>query len=65
MRNDIELGRLSKRIKIFTTIDVDKGCRGMFSSYISDILGKMIHIGWKIGRYCGDIIKRVSPMIKD
>ena len=40
------------------TIVADKGYRGIFARYVKDILGKIIHIGNKVGKCCRYVVER-------
>ena len=40
------------------TIVADKGYRGIFANYINDILGKIIHIGSKVGKCYRYVVER-------
>jgi len=45
----------------YPTIEIvvaDKGYRGIFASYVNDILGKIIHIGQKIDRCYRYVVER-------
>jgi hypothetical protein len=45
-----------------TEIDIviaDKGFRGTCMNYVNDVLGKIIHIGSKVGKYSRNVVERV------
>ena len=47
------------------TIVVDKGYSDIFSRYINDILGKIIHIGNKIGKCYRYVLERMFSWFGD
>ena len=43
----------------FDIVVADKGFRGKCVDYVNDVLGKVIHVGNKIGRHSRNVVERV------